>query len=479
MSNTKFSECLSKDALVFVNGDILSAEEIWDTYKSDIMSDAYGGFWTKPNKLLWVNSYDIIKRRMTKKPVVHLYRREIDCEVREIVLENGYKITVGLDTKFLKVNGWTSDMKVDEYISIPKKLYNFEGYGGLIVTKDLAYLLGWQISEGYENEKYVGITQNDIKTLESVKKCAINVEKQYNVEMNSMSIKKHSNGKANVLHIGSTQYVNLLEKYGYVFGMRSAHKRFPIFIMNMSMENIKIFLRAYFDAEAFMSLKEGVIEISSASEVIIKQLDFLCRLFGINMRLKLKMKMATNGKRIKRPYYIGLISSHSLRIFKKEIGFNIDYKQEALGKSCLKKCNTNIEIIPITKKLDEIYVNTHLPKRRFINFMYLASKKYEYRLQKPTIQTLEKTCENLEGVLIDKIFLKKNDLENNKIFIRESIKDLKNEIDKEVFYIKIISIKKKPYIGFVYDLEIPETYNFVANGILCHGSNYDIMNKTT
>ncbi|AYV81657.1 MAG: homing endonuclease, partial [Harvfovirus sp.] len=48
--------------------------------------------------------------------------------------------------------------------------------------------------------------------------------------------------------------------------------------------------------------------------------------------------MATNGSRIKRPYYIALISGPSLRLFKAEIGYTIDYKKAILDRVSNRKC---------------------------------------------------------------------------------------------------------------------------------------------
>jgi SNF2 family DNA or RNA helicase len=50
---------------------------------------------------------------------------------------------------------------------------------------------------------------------------------------------------------------------------------------------------------------------------------------------------------------------------------------------------------------------------------------------------------------------------------RQSLQRL---LDQEVFYCKIESIEDVEYEGWVYDLEVSEHHNFVANNIICHNT---------
>ena len=44
-------------------------------------------------------------------------------------------------------------------------------------------------------------------------------------------------------------------------------------------------------------------------------------------------------------------------------------------------------------------------------------------------------------------------------------------LDKEVFYCQIQEVEDVEYDGWVYDFEVREHHNFVANNILCHKHN--------
>ena len=452
--------------LCLINGSLMHMEDVWNKYASNKNEDC-----TIPKEELLVNSIDS-NSKIIKKKITKINRKKIS-KLKEIRLENGYMIHVTDDQHLLKIDGWTNNLNVGDFVCIPKKLYNCHEKCKLNVSASLAYVLSWQIGEGCESTSNttVNIYQDDIKILEKIQKEAKNIGLIYDLKMNSLAVRKrknHKHEKAHEISIGSVAYINFLKKNGFDYGHTARWKSIPDFIMNATIDCIKLFLRAYFDAEAWMDVKGGEIEISSASQMIIRQLDVLCRLVGINMRTKMKMKMATNGKRIKRPYWIGLISGPSLRIFLKEINFEVDYKKRDLEIACKRTCNTNIDVIPITKKLQEIYNETQLPKRRFIDFSYIKIKKRKKKIQLPTIDMLTKTIENLKDDLNDNLLITNYNLEQKINFIEKSIADLQKEIVKEVYYIPIKSITEKIVDEYIYDFEIEDTYNYVLGGVLVY-----------
>lgn len=463
-------KCKVDSSWIGINGNIMKIKDIWDKYASDrLIIDKEGGQWCNPRESLIVNSIDN-NGKIVKKEVKRLYREKIKCDIKEIELENGYNLGITQVHKLLQYDGWGNNLKVGDFVAIPRKMYNSQDKNKLDVSEELAFLLGWQISEGHErNNSYCTlITNNNLEILNQIKEKLKKISEKYKINFNNPSI-KFPKDRVPHLQINSKEYVKFLEKHGYIWGKLSANKKIPDFIMNAPLNCIKIFLKAYFDAEAHMNDKNGIIEITSASEVIIKQLDMLCRMFEINIRIKKKMKMATNGLKIKRPYYSAYISGPSLRLFKEHIGFSIDYKINNLNKSCERKVNTNLDVIPITHKLKEIYENTKLPKRRFIDFSYI---NHNNGTKFPTITMLKKTIENLEDVLTDEDLLEYYNLDNKEKmdYIRKSIKDLQAEIDREVYWVKIKSVNLVPYDNYVYDLEIDDIHNYVGEGILSHNT---------
>ena len=466
-------KCIGSDALVLVNGTLTRIEDIWNANFTHITKDSEGGIWSLPKKELEVNSYDEKTGKMFKNKVDKLYKEKINSELRKITLDNGSVLEITDAHKLLTAKGWTNILSTGDYICVPKIVYNCETNTKLQVTKELSYLLGWQISEGHErSDQYtVLITQDDTKILEKINDAVAKVGTHYKINFNVPKIHK-SKDRSSYLQINSKEYIDFLKKYGYDYGNLSREKHFPDFIMNMSKDNLKIFLKAYFDGEASVSIKNKVIEIASASKLVIKQLETLLKIFGIYFRIKTKMKSATNGKNIKKEYYYGYISSDDLVIFQKEIGFSVDYKVSNLETISSKKHNTNVKVIPITEKLDDIYTKTQLPKRRFIDFRYLKSKQVEqHTLQQPSKDMLVKTYGNLNLVLDDKSFLKKNNIDKSKqLFIKKSSDELKFESEKEIIYAKIVKIERVKYNGYVYDLEIKDVHNYVAENFIAHNT---------
>ena len=100
--------------------------------------------------------------------------------------------------------------------------------------------------------------------------------------------------------------------------------------MQAHLDSVRIFLRHYFDAECSVISKMRIVEISTASPLLIRQLSVLLRRFGIWLRVAPKQKCATNGSGIFRTYYIGTFGGNSARRFLQEIGFTNPDKQRKL-----------------------------------------------------------------------------------------------------------------------------------------------------
>lgn len=287
-------KCILGSSAVYINGTLMKIEDVWNTYKTgDIIVDDENGQWSKTNEELVVNSYNNKTGKIEKQKIKHLYRELFDGELREIILDNGNKITITDAHKLLTHGGFTNILKVGDSVCIPKVLYNCPEKNKLNVTPELAHLIGWQIGKGYEHENTVNFTLKDKNILEQIKLIAQKVGKYYKINMNIMSSKKN----IYVLSIHSSEYVDFLKNNGYNFGK---NKCIPDFIMNMPLENIKIFLKAYFDAKS----NENIIEMLCESK-IIEQLNILFRLFGTYLKIEdlLTSKSVKNNNKIHNTNY--------------------------------------------------------------------------------------------------------------------------------------------------------------------------------
>jgi intein/homing endonuclease len=463
---TGTGKCQTPDSWVYGNGSLQRIGNLWDKYNSGIkFIDESGGQWSKPKEKLLVNSYDHITHKIIKQSVKLLYRQPVEEIIREIELENGLTIKVTKAHKLLKQDEWTNNLKVGDYVCVPKYIINCPEKNELDITDELVFFMSWQMAEGHErNDQFcLTITNDDIQILGQLKESIIKIGEKYSININKPDIKAPKN-RSNYLQLDSKEYVEKLESFGYKWGNLSAHKVVPDFVMNLSKEKLKLFLRNYFDAEASINNQNCIIQIASASEILILQLIHLLRIFGIHSRIKKVLKMATNGRRIKGPQYVLHISSYSLQLFKQEIGFGFKYKQDILEKICIKKCNST-ELIPVNHILYDLWKKTKLPYRQLAHHSYIHTDKL------PSIDTIKNIINNLDRIIKNTSLQTKYQIIPSQLsMIIIARNELEKEINKEVYYIKIKNIKEKLYEGFVYDLEIDGQHNYVSNGILTHNT---------
>ncbi|MDM9584171.1 SNF2-related protein [Nostoc sp. GT001] len=469
-------KCVANDTLVNASGLLRTAETIWTTHAGETEFDGEG-FWANPKEQLLVNSIDEKTGKIVQANVRQLYRQQVCEKLRKITLEDGSNITITHRHKLLTSKGWTNNLQVGDYVCVPSKTL----WNGQPQDPDLVKFLAWQIAEGHElpDVGRVTISQKDTRVLEDLLQTCQRIQKRYNLKINSPNISTFPNRVAS-LRVNSQAYREFLEAKGYIWGKLSAEKSIPPFIMQADLDSVRIFLQNYFDAESAVVFSMRSIEISTASALLIQQLSALLRRFGIWLRISPKLKCATNGTHTLRTYYIGVIGGNSARRFIQEIGFNNLEKQSKLERICQLVSNTNIEGIPASDMVAQTVIATGLPLRHFgmhntvyingsqqfsrdslrrviagMNRIISGEAQEQYQLLKPskwTTQTLT-AYSNL-------------DLEQLSL-TRQSLQCL---LDQEVFYCRIESIEEIDYDGWVYDFEVSEHHNFVANNIICHNT---------
>ncbi len=469
-------KCILGDSLVFMNGSLRKAEDIWDKYAGEERFDGKG-YWTIPSEPLIVNAIDEESGRIVQAPIRHLYRQHVSEKLRTVRLKDGSSITITRRHKLLTNKGWTNELKQGDYVCVPAKMV----WDGEAEDPDLVKFLAWQIAEGWEDGKKASfnITQKDTSILEELRQVLHRLGQRYNIKINNPAIRSYAE-RTPRLTVNSREYHNFLKDKGYRWGLTSRYKHIPDFILRSDLNSIRIFLRNYFDAEASAVLSMRSVEISSASQMLIQQLSYMLRRFGIWMRISEKQKRATNGAGIFRTYYIGTIGGNSARRFNNEIGFSHKNKQSRLEEICEKTSNTNVEGIPASDIVAQMVRTTGLPIRHFgmYNTVYIngsqqfsrgsldkvmaatdnilnGESEKQYRLLKPS----KWTTKTLKAyALLDMMRLRA---------ARELLDQL---LSQEVFYCKIKEIEEVDHDGWVYDFEVEKNHNFIANNILCHNT---------
>jgi len=527
-------KCLEPHSTVIVNGELKKIEDVWKDNTNCIeQEDSTGGLWSHSLNELEVISLDK-EGKFSKQKVKRLFRQKINEKLKKINLDDGSSVTITKAHKLYNIDQWTNILNQNDVVCVPKKL----PHESKDLDLELSELMGWMIGDGCDSpgkgsSNTHEFTQKEDRSRNYVKSLMEKTAAKESINLNICEYEPRATHRASTLVICNAEFNNHLRSKGYLWGNRSATKQVPSSVMQANKTAVAAFLRGYFDAEAWVDIKRYQIEISSASELLMKQVNTLLRRFGIWLRVKKKRKCATNGTGIYRDYWIGIIGGESSRIYAREIGFFTDYKHRDLQKFLEVKPNSNVEGLPAYNILREIVDTTGLPGRHivgdytvylkgtqessreilqvFINNIdkIIDGRKYVELSNLPAIQTHQimlqtyETCGSYKGVantlnkkeLTTKRGSKwhgatvKTILTKGESFPYKEVYDnldkewlwgkrnqLQKLIDQEVHYVKIKSIEEIDYEGWVYDLEVEPDHNYVAENIICHNTGSAICN---
>jgi len=147
-------------------------------------------------------------------------------------------------------------------------------------------------------------------------------------------------------------------------GINQKISRYQIFLFPRKLSEI-CFSTSTIDAEAHVNFKHSSIELSSASLVLVKQIQHLLLDFNIFSSIHEKIKFASNTKKkIKRNIILYIFCQNFILLLKKRLGFPVNYKKEALDSILAKKRNPNIGV-PTHKLLYNFKLATGLSGKTF------------------------------------------------------------------------------------------------------------------
>jgi ATP-dependent exoDNAse (exonuclease V) alpha subunit len=469
-------KCLGADSPIFVNGTLMRAEDVWRRYAVEPTWDEEG-YWARTREPLLTNSIDC--GRITTTEFTRLWKQRIRESGRRVLLDDGTELTLTRSHKLLGTEGWTSDFAPGDTVCLPQRL-RWQGHP---VAPDLITLMAWQISEGYEEEATLSLTQKDTAVLTRVKECAQQFAAAHNINMNSMPIFPPYGGGRTVssLQISSTAYRDYLIERGYEWGQRSASKRIPDFIMAADDATISLFLREFFAAESSVSTHQRCVEVSSASHWLMLQLATMLRRFGIWMVIKPKRKRASNGKNggVVRDYWSGVISGPSLRTFCNHIGIASARKSARLHLICETVSNPHREIMPFREIMSELSSVTGLSRNHFaVTSSYMRGERDISRTKGANI--LSAVANVIDGSDCEAARptgqgSHRHRPESFASMDYEALTSLgermRERIEREIFYATVVSVEDVWLDEDVYDFEVTGPHNYVAAGVLCHNTH--------
>jgi replicative DNA helicase Mcm len=251
-------------------------------------------------------------------------------------------------------------------------------------------------------------------------------------------------------YFSSIEIIRLLEKINPTIIKKSGEKRAGDTVCCSPDYIVKEFLKAYYDCEAYVDKNAQRIEITSKSRELIEDVRMLLLRFGIISQISKSLKCATNTEaKIMREYCRLSISGEDAIKYKERIGFISKRKTEELEKNINCKNNTNIKVIPglkdVLRLLRKKYGTNNIPEGTY--------RHYEKGDRNPSRNALIKIASAYKNV--------------NNIFA-EALRQIS---ESDIFWDKIKNIEEiKSNEEFVYDIEVKEAHNFLANGIAVHNS---------
>ncbi len=241
--------------------------------------------------------------------------------------------------------------------------------------------------------------------------------------------------------IASAQLYQLLEHLGMSAG--GAHtKPIPLSILSAPENIVAAFMRGLFDADGTVEKRDGLVSLSSVSERLIRQSQVVLLNFGI-----------VASKSIKRGRYHGQPHiSHLLTIagaeaerFHELIGFNLERKR---ARRQIRRLEPNVDVVP--------YMGSHLSMAMHGTVFNRAEHQlfgdYRREYRRPSYAKLTEFVRLLDahGVQSEKT---------------AAMRDL---LERHLLFVEVVAIE--PSRAHVYDLTVPGTHSFVANGFVSHNT---------
>ena len=153
-----------------------------------------------------------------------------------------------------------------------RKTISFPRY----LTEELAEFIGYFVGDGHLTDGTIEIFNADLEIIERINQISRDLFKI------KPSVKKDKRGNVyRILYVSRTLSKIFKNVFGFQVGKKGTRLKIPDCLLNSSDRVLSKFIRAYFDCDGYVCDKYRNIEITSESEVLIKQLNLILRRFSI------------------------------------------------------------------------------------------------------------------------------------------------------------------------------------------------------
>jgi len=403
---------------------------------------------------------DVIKEVKDAKEEI-LKRQELYRKVQNLKNErlDYIKNTLNLDEKYFKLAKFYLkrrpdylDLKIDEssFLVLPKN------YGvinkikmPLDVNKELMHFFALLIAEGNQKNERIYLS---MKSKDLVEYFIILLESLFDIKTRCYIDKR--DGQYRVA-LSSKPLVKLLHSLGYKINSNAGNKDIPDFVMNQDHENVKEFLKMYYECDGGVS--RDCVKVTSKSKLIANKLSYLLLRFGLVAKISYEYSKNNDGFG---DYYYNLRSyGNDLNLFKKNIGFISKEKDGKLKQCCNNVALNKNDTIPfIHSKIRDLRRNNNITHQEF----YKNTGMHAHNLENPNNRfgisrhVLGLICESLNG-----------------------FEELKEIVVGDFYcdYVKSINVIYPEKDYYLYDFNVEDTHSFIAGfgGIISHNTQSSVL----
>ncbi|MDE1861694.1 MAG: hypothetical protein KGI33_02150 [Thaumarchaeota archaeon] len=430
-------KCVLPDTLISTLNGQVTIKEIWD--KGEVTEKDNHEEWASLKKPIKVQSFN--GRRVVTKEVTRVFRQKIDEDIMKITFADGASIECTKRHRLCTPEGWkmAGRLTMNDMVAIPAKTLH---QGKSILSPEAAELMAWQVAEEneyHEEKKYArsAFSNSDYSALTRVQKLA----KQNGNEIPNPG--PRANNPTNFVSGTSGTYKEF-SKFRHEWTKKSKDKDIQRAILEAPIETQKAFVQALFDAGGHV--RKSQCEFTTASKSIALSLREILLHFGVWLRIREARKFATNGSKIRRKGYVCTIDANSVSRFHSEFRPLAIHKQKALDLLAAENHGKNIDHFPLQETTQKI-TEDGMPMRSL-------------RLFTPHDQS-QWMCKEISASGRAKM---------EPLHMHEIPWGLHGISSDSINWCPVKSLKVKHHAGYVYDLSVPETHNYIANGIITHNT---------
>jgi hypothetical protein len=207
-------------------------------------------------------------------------------------------------------------------------------------------------------------------------------------------------------------------------------------------QTVAAFLRGLFDADGTVEKRDGVVSLSSVSEKLISQVQIVLLNFGIVAAKSVKRTHYASKPHI---LYLLTMAGAEAERFHELIGFALERKRARRRTS---RPNTNIDVLPCQgERLSEA-----LRGAVFTRAEHKLFTDYRNGRRRPSYTKLGQLVEVLSSRGVE----------------AEPVTHFRSLLGRNLLFLEIAAIKKTR--ARVYDLTVPGSHSFVANGFVNHNT---------